>query len=856
MSLFLLISFASFPLSILSALPPFNATVFLGVAPLSAPPGSNFSVYFRHCAYVATACTYDANNKDFEYTLLPALNGAPGAVSLRSGNFPQQFLTLSHYQTPAGRLGIEVPADLDTASWDPVPGPSGALYLKTLSKTAPWVGAVATMVATNSGPCGWAAPDGDVVLAPPQGSSAQAFTVTAARPPPGPAPSPPPPPPPPPPPHPDFYSRLIALGLEYAHTVQPARPQRAFDDLADALSGGDSGPTARRSSGPTARRSSGVPVSVTGLVRVPPDWAARQPPLPPAALSIHVHPSHGCDAGGDGSQAHPFRSIEKGLEATRNWRGGRTAAAAASATILLHPGTHFLRTPIHLTPRDSGLAFVRATAEGDAWVSGGVQLNLTWAPVRVSTAATASGENVWVASTPASLTNLTGLRLNNTRLNRARFPNCNVERQGWVACGLVDPGSLTWADPNWCKNGRCANPPVRFEPPYPSRANESRSGTLYTLGIGGDGCSQYSPPAGFNCVDNQRWGGMVPRWPAGFVAPTTALPHTPYNRSRLLTPTNPAMVHGWQGWFSRHFEVAEYDPVAGNFTFGRGGFQGAEGMDDGFPIALENVWEELDEPGEWWWDAEARLLYLWHNATAGVPPPSDGSLVAVQLQVLFNATGTQADPVANVSFLGLGFRDTAATLLEPHGMPSSGDWALQRSAAIFLEGCVNATIDSCSFERLDGLGVFLSGFHRGAVVQHSEFSFLGETCVALWGYTRGSPVPGMGPDTTGGDQPRGSYIGYNIFRELGIFQKQSAAVFQAEAGQSLIEHNWIFNGPRAGINVRFLSPMRAPCEIAAAPIPFTPTSHTTQAVQFNDDSMGGSLIQYNVMANLCRESGE
>ena len=79
-------------------------------------------------------------------------------------------------------------------------------------------------------------------------------------------------------------------------------------------------------------------------------------------------------------------------------------------------------------------------------------------------------------------------------------------------------------------------------------------------------------------------------------------------------------------------------------------------------------------------------------------------------------------------------------------------------------------------------------------------------------------------DTTGGDQPRGTYIGHNIFRELGIFQKQSSAVFQAESGLSVIENNWVYNGPRAGIN-------------------------------YNDDSMGGSIIQNNTMFNLCRESG-
>ena len=162
---------------------------------------------------------------------------------------------------------------------------------------------------------------------------------------------------------------------------------------------------------------------------------------------------------------------------------------------------------------------------------------------------------------------------------------------------------------------------------------------------------------------------MVPRWPAGFSAPSSALPHTPYNASRLLNPLNPGIVNGWQGWFSRHFEISGYDAAAGEFTFGRGGFQGGEGMDGGFPVSIENVCEELDEAGEWWWDAGAGLLYLWYNDTTGSfsPPPCDGSLVGVQLQVLFNATGSQESPVANVSFLGLGFKDTAGTLFSPHG---------------------------------------------------------------------------------------------------------------------------------------------------------------------------------------------
>lgn len=227
--------------------------------------------------------------------------------------------------------------------------------------------------------------------------------------------------------------------------------------------------------------------------------------------------------------------------------------------------------------------------------------------------------------------------------------------------------------------------------------------------------------------------------------------------------------------------------------------------DERLSNTAENVFEELDMPGEWWWDADTEQLYLWWNSTSHAAPPSgdiesNNTLAATQLQVLFNATGTQIAPIRNISFRGLGFRDTSHSVFYPHGAPSSGDWAIQRSAALFFEGTEGVEIDGCVFERLDGLGVFLSGYTRGARITRSEFAWLGETAVALWGYTRGSPVPGMGPDTTGGDQPRGTYISANIFREIGVVQKQSAAIFQAEAGLSTIEKNWIYNGARAGIN--------------------------------------------------------
>ena len=47
----------------------------------------------------------------------------------------------------------------------------------------------------------------------------------------------------------------------------------------------------------------------------------------------------------------------------------------------------------------------------------------------------------------------------------------------------------------------------------------------------------------------------------------------------------------------------------------------------------------------------------------------------------------------------------------------SGDWALQRSAAIFVEGTENVAVDACVLSRLDGNAIMLSGYNRGKCPQ-------------------------------------------------------------------------------------------------------------------------------------------
>ena len=121
----------------------------------------------------------------------------------------------------------------------------------------------------------------------------------------------------------------------------------------------------------------------------------------------------------------------------------------------------------------------------------------------------------------------------------------------------------------------------------------------------------------------------------------------------------------------------------------------------------------LEPNHQWFFNKTTKTLYYWHNATAGTPPPADTEFVATKTKVLINVSGTQQTPVRDFTFRGIEVRDTALTYLgddpaDRHGMPTGGDWALQRSGAIVLEGTERASVDGSYLHHIDGNGIFVS----------------------------------------------------------------------------------------------------------------------------------------------------
>ena len=264
-----------------------------------------------------------------------------------------------------------------------------------------------------------------------------------------------------------------------------------------------------------------------------------------------------------------------------------------------------------------------------------------------------------------------------------------------------------------------------------------------------------------------------------------------------------------------------YMCLVDSISDGKVNFDPAVGCDQGGPTPtqpgkawdwyIENVLEECDSPGEYYFDSANDLLYYTFNGTEA--PTGHEELSLTRTKVIFNISGTMADPVKNIRIQGLTVRDAAFTYLgtteaDRHWLPSEGDWALQRSGAVHIEGAEGVSLHRNQLTRNDGNAVFLGGYTRAVNITNCDFNYIGDSVIALFGWTSDClwancsvKLPAkVGPDGRSGEQPRGTNIAGNVIREFGIWQKQSSALFQAIGALTTFESNVVFNGPRAAIN--------------------------------------------------------
>ena len=226
---------------------------------------------------------------------------------------------------------------------------------------------------------------------------------------------------------------------------------------------------------------------------------------------------------------------------------------------------------------------------------------------------------------------------------------------------------------------------------------------------------------------------------------------------------------------------------------------------------VENIFEELDAPGEWFYDQKTQLLHL-------IPPPGvhpeTATVEVSHLKSLIELRGTPEKPLQQVRIQGIRFLNAERTFMEPYEPLLRSDWMLYRGAAVYLENTENCRIEDCEFTDLGGNALMFSRYNRKSAVEGCHFHHIGASAISFVGDSSAvrSPafryekfVPYGQMDLTPGPKnnrfPSECVAANNLIHDSGQIEKQSAGVEIAMASGIVVRHNTIYQVPRAGINI-------------------------------------------------------
>lgn len=269
------------------------------------------------------------------------------------------------------------------------------------------------------------------------------------------------------------------------------------------------------------------------------------------------------------------------------------------------------------------------------------------------------------------------------------------------------------------------------------------------------------------------------------------------------------MMHG-ASWGGYHYVITGKD-AAGKLKY-EGGWQNNRGG----PIHkehrfVENIFEELDAPGEWFFNAKTSTLYFF--PPAGLDP-AKAKFEGVRLRSLVEFRGTESLPVKFLNLRGLTFRHAARTFMDNKEPMLRTDWTVYRGGAIFFEGAEDCAVADCVVDQVGGNAIFANNYNRRLAVRGCDISKAGGNGVAfvgdpaavrdgLVGY--GSRMDFSAVDKTPGPKtqnyPADCIVEDCLIRETGRVEKQTAGVEIDMAMNITVRHCSIYDMPRAGVNI-------------------------------------------------------
>ena len=323
----------------------------------------------------------------------------------------------------------------------------------------------------------------------------------------------------------------------------------------------------------------------------------------------------------------------------------------------------------------------------------------------------------------------------------------------------------------------------------------------------------------------------------------------------LFRAVRPGQVAG--GWSNNIVPVATIDEEnrivtlqhetwrSGTHSTGQDFFRfGNVAIKAGQRFVVENVLEELEEPGEWALDSEEGIVYF-------LPPEeltNDSHVVAPLLHCLMDFQG-----VSHVTVSGFTFTETTTGDnyhrfgLDGYGVmfPIRG-WKYC-GEALHMKDTSHCTVERNSFSALGGNAVYLESFNLKNQVRHNRFNDIGVNGVCLVGTRDRNPIFNQVTD--------------NYFDRTGTLLTYTAAIFCGVSDGNLIAHNCINDTPHHGINLGSngygrniveYNDIRRTCQIIhdnGAINSWMDMTGSSKSHQLRDTERCGHVIRYNFIAD-------
>ncbi|VGO19712.1 PDZ domain-containing protein [Pontiella sulfatireligans] len=263
-------------------------------------------------------------------------------------------------------------------------------------------------------------------------------------------------------------------------------------------------------------------------------------------------------------------------------------------------------------------------------------------------------------------------------------------------------------------------------------------------------------------------------------------------------------------WGGYHYQITGKD-AKGEVTY-EGGWQNNRkmGMHKDYRM-VENIFEELDAPGEWFHNAKTSTLYYMPESGTDLKM---ATVEVVRLRHLVEFQGSEKTPVKFIALKGFVVRHAARTFMDCKEPMLRSDWAIYRGGAFMLTGTEDVRILDCEFDQVGGNGIFVNNYNRRTLVKGCHIHDAGASGVCFVGdpdavrdplfeyrekndLTKIDRTPG--PKTQ--NFPSLGIVEDCLIHGIGRVERQPAGVMMDMASEITVRDCSVYDCARSGINI-------------------------------------------------------